>query len=125
MAPTNESKSAKSRMEQLLDAKKKADAAKNKAVLRAKKASDELKAQTEKERTHRLCERGGHLESHLIDPEALTDQEVFRLIDYCFSFPRIRKIVEDLVAIHHGEKTGTADEVFAEAQNRAYQSHGG
>lgn len=133
MAPTNEGKPVKTRMEQLLDAKQKADAAKNKAVLRAKKVSDELKAQREKERTHRLCERGGHLESHLVEAELLTDAEVFRLIDYVFSFNSIRQIVAELIAIHRGEKAGTVDEVFAEArnrqnqhfQNRAPQSHEG
>ena len=133
MASTNEGKPVKTRLEQLLDAKNRADTAKNKAVQRAKKISDELKAQLDKERTHRLCERGGHLESHLVEAELLTDEEVFRLIDYIFSFNSIRQIVADLIAIHHGEKIGTVDEVFAEArnrqnqhfQNRASQSHEG
>ena len=33
---------------------------------------------------HRLCERGGHLEHYLPNPELLTDQDVFLLIDYFF-----------------------------------------
>ena len=37
-----------------------------------------------KERTHRLCTRGGMLESFLHDASALTDEQVMELLRVCF-----------------------------------------
>ena len=37
-----------------------------------------------KERTHRLCTRGGMLESFLHDVSALTDEQVMELLRVCF-----------------------------------------
>ena len=37
-----------------------------------------------KERTHRLCTRGGMLESLLHDASALTDEQVMELLRVCF-----------------------------------------
>ena len=37
-----------------------------------------------KERTHRLCTRGGMLESFLRDPNALTNDQVMNLLRICF-----------------------------------------
>ena len=76
---------ASERIEKLLAAQQKAEAQKRKAE-QLKAAKHKISMQRNKERTHRLCERGGHLEHYLPNPELLTDQDVFLLIDYFFSW---------------------------------------
>ena len=44
----------------------------------------QLKQLTRKERTHRLCTRGGMLESFLQEPERLTDDDVMLLLKLIF-----------------------------------------
>ena len=43
-----------------------------------------LDTYTRRERTHRLCTRGGMLESFLRDPNALTNDQVMNLLRVCF-----------------------------------------
>ena len=49
-----------------------------KAINDEKALQYQLKQLTRKERTHRLCTRGGMLESFLQEPERLTDDDVMR-----------------------------------------------
>ena len=58
----------------------KAEAQKRKAEQQLRTAKHKISIQRNKERTHRLCERGGHLEHYLPNPELLTDEDVFLLI---------------------------------------------
>lgn len=44
----------------------------------------EIKRLTRKERTHRLCVRGGMLESYLREPELLSDDQVAYLLKVAF-----------------------------------------
>ena len=81
----------------------KAEAQKRKAEQQLKAAKHKISIQRNKERTHRLCERGGHLEHYLPNPELLTDEDVFLLIDYFFSSPRVRELVEQMTASRRGE----------------------
>ena len=78
---------ASERIEKLLAMQQKAEAQKRKAEQQLKTAKHKISIQRNKERTHRLCERGGHLEHYLPNPELLTDEDVFLLIDYFFSSP--------------------------------------
>ena len=78
---------ASERIEKLLAAQQKAEAQKRKAEQQLKAAKHKISMQRNKERTHRLCERGGHLEHYLPAPELLTDEDVFLLIDYFFHLP--------------------------------------
>ena len=52
-----------------------------------------------KERTHRLCTRGGMLESFLHDPNALTNDQVMELLRVCFRQNHVQdalnKMLED------------------------------
>lgn len=73
---------ASERIEKLLAMQQKAEAQKRKAEQQLKAAKHKISIQRNKERTHRLCERGGHLEHYLPNPELLTDEDVFLLIDY-------------------------------------------
>ena len=94
---------ASERIEKLLAAQQKAEAQKRKAEQQLKAAKHKISIQRKKERTHRLCERGGHLEHYLPAPELLTDEDVFLLIDYFFSSPRVRLLVEQMTASRCGE----------------------
>lgn len=44
---------------------------------------------TRRQRTHRLCTRGGMLESFLIYPEKLTDEQVMELLSIAFRTPDV------------------------------------
>ena len=85
---------ASERIEKLLAMQQKAEAQKRKAEQQLRAAKHKISIQRNKERTHRLCERGGHLEHYLPNPELLTDEDVFLLIDYFFSSPRVRELAE-------------------------------
>ncbi len=55
-----------------------------KAINDEKALQHQLKQLTRKERTHRLCTRGGMLESFLQEPERLTDDDVKVLLKIIF-----------------------------------------
>ena len=93
---------ASERIEKLLAMQQKAEAQKRKAEQQLKAAKHKISIQRNKERTHRLCERGGHLEHYLPNPELLTDEDVFLLIDYFFSSPRVRELAEQMTASRRG-----------------------
>ena len=90
------------RIEKLLAMQQKAEAQKRKAEQQLKAAKHKISIQRNKERTHRLCERGGHLEHYLPNPELLTDEDVFLLIDYFFSSPRVHELAEQMTASRRG-----------------------
>ena len=94
---------ASERIEKLLAMQQKAEAQKRKAEQQLKAAKHKISIQRNKERTHRLCERGGHLEHYLPNPELLTNEDVFLLIDYFFSSPRVRELAEQMIASRRGE----------------------
>ena len=58
-----------------------------------KALAHELSRLTRAERTHRLCTRGGMLETFLREPQLLTDDDVIEILRYVF----------------HGENAGGRD----------------
>ena len=60
----------------------------------------ELKRLTRSERTHRLCTRAGMLESFLVCPGELTDDQVMELLKISFRQPEVvlalAKMVHDV-----------------------------
>lgn len=52
---------------------------------------------TRNERTHRLCTRGAMLESFLIRPEVLTDDDVMDILKQAFSQTDIKEVVAESV----------------------------
>ena len=52
---------------------------------------------TRKERTHRLCTRGAMLESFLIRPEVLTDDDVMDILKQAFSQTGMKEVVAESV----------------------------
>ena len=109
---------ASERIEKLLAMQQKAEAQKRKAEQQLKAAKHKISIQRNKERTHRLCERGGHLEHYLPNPELLTDEDVFLLIDYFFSSPRVRELAEQMTASRRGELQQSPKELIDAAMQR-------
>ena len=109
---------ASERIEKLLAMQQKAEAQKRKAEQQLKAAKHKISIQRNKERTHRLCERGGHLEHYLPNPELLTDEDVYLLIDYFFSFPRVRELVKQMTASRRGELPQSPKELIDAAMQR-------
>ena len=77
-------------------AERKLTAAKHKE----KRLQSELRRLTRSERTHRLCTRAGMLESFLIAPEELTNDQVMELLKIAFRQPEVAlalaKMIHDL-----------------------------
>ncbi len=109
---------ASERIEKQLAMQQKAEVQKRKAEQQLKAAKHKISIQRNKERTHRLCERGGHLEHYLPNPELLTDEDVFLLIDYFFSSPRVRELVEQMTASRRGEIPQSPKELIDAAMQR-------
>ena len=109
---------ASERIEKLLAMQQKAEAQKRKAEQQLKAAKHKISIQRNKERTHRLCERGGHLEHYLPNSELLTDEDVFLLIDYFFSSPRVCELVEQMTASRRGEIPQSPKELIDAAMQR-------
>ena len=65
-----------------------------------KRLQSELKRLTRSERTHRLCTRAGMLESFLVCPGELTDDQVMELLKISFRQPEVvlalAKMVHDV-----------------------------
>ena len=57
----------------------------------------QIKQLTRKERTHRLCTRGAMLESFLIRPEVLTDDDVMDILKQAFSQTGMKETVAESV----------------------------
>ena len=57
----------------------------------------QMKQLTRKERTHRLCTRGAMLESFLIRPEVLTDDDVMDILKQAFSQTGMKEAVAESV----------------------------
>lgn len=49
----------------------------------------EIQRLTRRERTHRLCTRGGMVESFIKKPELLTDDQVMELLTLAFRQPEV------------------------------------
>ena len=56
-----------------------------------------VKQLTRKERTHRLCTRGGMLESFLQEPERLTDDDVMLLLKLIFHRQDTQELLKKLL----------------------------
>ena len=57
----------------------------------------QIKTLTRKERTHRLCTRAAMLESYLIRPDVLTDDDVMDILKQAFSKTGMKEVVAESV----------------------------
>ena len=74
-------------------AEKKLTAAKH----REKRLQHEIKRLTRSERTHRLCTRGGMLETFLREPATLTDDDVMELLTFVFRSEAVQQKLNLLI----------------------------
>jgi thiamine kinase-like enzyme len=58
---------------------------------------NQIKQLSRKERTHRLCTRGGMLERFIEEPNLLTDEDVFELLMYLFHGERAQNKLAYLI----------------------------
>lgn len=68
-----------------------------KAMNDEKALKHQMKNLTRSERTHRLCTRGGMLESFLQEPERLTDDDVMMLLKIIFHRQDTQEVLNKLL----------------------------
>ena len=68
-----------------------------KAMNDEKALQHQLKKLTRSERTHRLCTRGGMLESFLQEPERLTDNDVMTLLTIIFHRQDTQEVLKKML----------------------------
>ena len=57
----------------------------------------EIQRLTRKERTHRLCTRGGIVEHFILEPDLLTDADVFMLLSVLFESEAAQEKLKALI----------------------------
>ena len=78
-------------LEKLIAAQERAEQQKHEAERRAKLAKKQIAELQRKERNHRLIVRGAYLEKLLREPEILTDEDVFKILEHAFGTPYVRE----------------------------------
>ena len=86
-----------SKLEKLNRELEKSEKKLRKAMNDEKALQHQLKKLTRSERTHRLCTRGGMLESFLQEPERLTDDDVMLLLKLIFHRQDTQDILKKLL----------------------------
>ena len=62
-----------------------------------KMLQSEIRRLTRNERTHRLCTRGGMVESIIREPEKLTDDQVMELLTVAFCQPEVSELLQKML----------------------------
>ena len=62
------------------------------------KIQSSMKTMNRKERTHRLCTRGGMLESFLVMPGDLTDDQIMEILKVAFRQQAVRETLEAMLS---------------------------
>ena len=91
------------RMDKLIAAQEREQQKLHKAQMEEKRIRKQINELRREERTHRLCTRGAYLEKLLQEPELLSDEEVFRFLDYAINTPYAKKALENLLVTKHQE----------------------
>lgn len=86
-----------SKLEKLNRELEKSEKKLQKALNDEKALQHQLKKLTRSERTHRLCTRGGMLETFLQEPERLTDDDVMALLKAIFRKPDVQEMLKKLL----------------------------
>lgn len=86
-----------SKLEKLNRELEKSEKKLRKALNDEKALQHQLKKLTRSERTHRLCTRGGMLETFLQEPERLTEDDVMALLKVIFSKPDVQEMLKKLL----------------------------
>lgn len=89
------------RLDQLIAAQEKATQKRHEAEQQEKRIRKQISDLKDRERTHRLCTRGGYLEKLLQEPDAFTDEEVFELLGYAFNTPFVKERLKAILETKH------------------------
>ena len=103
------------KLAKLNDEKDKAEQLLHKAQENLKRKEAAAAKEYDRQRTNRLCTHGGHLEMYLEEPELFTKEQICKLVDYLFTSNMVKKLVQDMLKVRHGEAPGTVDEVIENA----------
>ena len=95
----------KTRVDRLRAEQERAEQQKHEAERKAKLAKKKLTEELRKERNHRLIVRGAYLEKLLREPDMLTDEDVFRILDHAFATHYVRDHLTDFLTKKHQEAT--------------------
>ena len=113
----------KKTLEELLAAQAEAQAEANKAQMKLNAIKTQVSEETDRQRTSRLCTRGGHLEKYLEDPELFTNEEICKLIDCVFTLAPIHTLVADMLKVRRGEAAGSVDELIETTAAKLKRTH--
>ena len=83
----------------------KTEAKLRRAEHKEKMLEHQIKTLNRKERTHRLCTRGAMLESHLPDPESVTDEQVSTILKVLFCRSDTKRLVAQVLTENWKEDT--------------------
>jgi len=64
---------------------------------------DKLKKMTRNARTHRLCQQGGILGKFLIEPDMLTEQQVYEILKLAFSYSGVQELLKKFLDENNSE----------------------
>ena len=99
---------------ELREKKKENEAYLNKIIQRTNALGSSIRAQEKnlnmydrKERTHRLCTRGGMLESFLRDPNVLTNDQVMDLLRICFRQNPVQETLNRMLEDAYSGRSGS------------------
>ena len=88
--------SKKMNMEKLLERQAKVLQDKQRIEIQERDIRKRIADEERRIRTHRLCTRGGMLETYLPDPESISNDTVANLLTELFNLPAAKKIVAEI-----------------------------
>ena len=69
-------------------------------------AKTQIKCLTRKERTHRLCVRGGMLEKFIEQPDILSDDQIMQILSYAFRKNDVQRMLRRMIEEAKKEENG-------------------
>ncbi|OUQ35308.1 DUF3847 domain-containing protein [Faecalibacterium sp. An122] len=108
------------KLNQLINQKVKAEKQLLAAQYKEKYLEHEVKSLTRRERTHRLCVRGGMLEKFLREPSWLRDEDVLELLAFVFQTETAQKKLNSLIEKRQTEFSETPTKIPCDEQGRNY-----
>lgn len=96
---TIEKSSQKIRLEQIANELDKSERRYRYYDQQVKILQSSMKTMNRKERTHRLCTRGGMLESFLVMPGDLTDDQIMEILKVAFRQQAVRETLETMLSV--------------------------
>ena len=96
---TIEKSSQKIRLEQIANELDKSERRYRYYDQQVKILQNSMKTMNRKERTHRLCTRGGMLESFLVMPGDLTDDQIMEILKVAFRQQAVRETLEAMLSV--------------------------